>query len=149
VFATGVPDPCVKFATGVVYTGGNLPPVVTDTGGNLPPVPLTLWQICRQYLRYRRQICHQCRRHRPPVSTPPPELVAKFAAGVVDTGDKFATSVIDTGSNFAADVVLYRWCTLTCEYFRKFLKKFKMTLALFSGAWGKIIHEKNLKQKIL
>jgi hypothetical protein len=23
-----------------------------------------------------------------------------------------------------------------------------MTLMLFSGAWGKIIHEKNLKQKI-
>jgi hypothetical protein len=24
-----------------------------------------------------------------------------------------------------------------------------MTLMLFSGAWGKMIHEKNLKQKIL
>jgi hypothetical protein len=27
--------------------------------------------------------------------------------------------------------------------------KFKITPMLFSGAWGKMIHEKNLKQKIL
>ena len=33
------------------------------------------------------------------------ELVAKFAAGVVDTGGKFATGVVDTGGNFAAGVV--------------------------------------------
>jgi hypothetical protein len=28
---------------------------------------------------------------------------------------------------------------------REFSKKFEMTLMLFSGAWGKMIHEKNLK----
>ncbi len=33
----------------------------------------------------------------PPVSTTQAELVAKFAAGVVDTGGKFATGVVDTG----------------------------------------------------
>jgi hypothetical protein len=33
----------------------------------------------------------------PPVSPVPEEPVAKFAAGVVDTGDKFATGVVDTG----------------------------------------------------
>jgi hypothetical protein len=33
----------------------------------------------------------------PPVSTTPGKLVAKFAAGVVDTGGKFATDVVDTG----------------------------------------------------
>ncbi len=33
------------------------------------------------------------------------ELMAKFAAGVVDTGGKFATGVVDTGGNFAAGVV--------------------------------------------
>jgi hypothetical protein len=33
----------------------------------------------------------------PPVSTTLLKLVAKFAAGVVDTGDKFATGVVDTG----------------------------------------------------
>jgi hypothetical protein len=33
----------------------------------------------------------------PPVSTTLVKLVAKFAAGVVDTGGKFAASVNDTG----------------------------------------------------
>ena len=60
----------------------------------------------------------------------------KIAAGTNDTGDKFATGVVD------------RWCTLTCEYLREFSKKFEMILLLLSGAWGKVIHEKNLKQKI-
>ncbi len=40
-----------------------------------------------------------------------------------------------------------RWYTLTCEYLREFSKKFEMTLMLFSGAWGKVIHDKNLKSK--
>jgi hypothetical protein len=39
------------------------------------------------------------------VSTTLAKLVAKFAAGVVDTGGKFAAGVVDTGGNFAADVV--------------------------------------------
>jgi hypothetical protein len=33
------------------------------------------------------------------VSTTQGELVAKFAAGVVDTSGKFATGVVETGSN--------------------------------------------------
>ncbi len=33
------------------------------------------------------------------------KLVAKFAAGVVDTGGKFAAGVNDTGSKFATGVV--------------------------------------------
>jgi hypothetical protein len=31
--------------------------------------------------------------------------VAKFAAGVVDTGDKFAIGVVDTGGKFSTGVV--------------------------------------------
>ncbi len=46
---------------------------VVITGGNLPPVSTT------------------------PVSTTLAKLVAKFAAGVVDTGGKFATGVVDIG----------------------------------------------------
>ncbi len=34
------------------------------------------------------------------------------------------------------------------EYLRECSKKFEMTLMLFSGAWGKVVHEKNLKKKI-
>ncbi len=41
----------------------------------------------------------------PPASTTLLKQVAKFAAGVVDTGGKFATGVVDTGGNFAAGVV--------------------------------------------
>jgi hypothetical protein len=70
----------------------------------------------------------------PPVSTTLAVLVAN--AGVVG---KYAIGVIDT---------VARWCTLTCEYLSEFLKKFEMTLKFTSGAWGKMIHEKNLKQKI-
>jgi hypothetical protein len=33
----------------------------------------------------------------PPVSTTLWKLVAKFAAGVIDTGGKFAAGVVDTG----------------------------------------------------
>jgi len=48
------------------------------------------------------------------------KLVAKFAASVVDTGGKFA----------------------------KFSKKFETVQMQYSGAGGKLIHEKNQKQKI-
>jgi hypothetical protein len=41
----------------------------------------------------------------PPVSTTKTELVAKFAAGVVDTVCKFAAGVM--------------WCTLTCDFLEK------------------------------
>ncbi len=43
---------------------------------------------------------------------------------------------------------LYQWCTLTSEYLCEFAKKFEINLLLFSGAWRKMIHEENLKQKI-
>jgi hypothetical protein len=39
-----------------------------------------------------------CSHYLPPVSTTQGKLVAKFAAGVVDTGGKFAASVVDTVS---------------------------------------------------
>ncbi len=69
------------FATGVNDTG------VVDTDGNWPPVSLTPVA------------------NLPLVSTTQGKLVAKFAAGVVDTGGKFAAGVIDTGGKFATGVV--------------------------------------------
>jgi hypothetical protein len=54
-------------------------------------------------------------------------LVAKFATGVIDTGGKFA-------------LIPKVHLDLTPH-----LKKFEMTLMLFSGAWGKMIHDKNPK----
>ncbi len=66
---------------------------------------------------------------------------SRCTTGIVDTGRcacKFATGVVD---NSGVD-------TMTCEYLQEFSKKFEMILMLFSGAWGKMIHEKNLQQKI-
>ncbi len=60
------------------------------------------------------------------VSTTPAVRVAKFAAGVVDTGG--APGLANISANFR--------------------KKIEVTPKLFSGAWGKMIHEKNLKQQI-
>jgi hypothetical protein len=39
-------------------------------------------------------------------------------------------------------------CILSCKYLRAFLKKFETAQMAYSGAWGKLIHEKNLKRKI-
>jgi hypothetical protein len=75
----------------------NLPPVLLIPGANLPPVSTTL-----------------------------AKMVAKFAAGVVDTGG----------------------IPLPCEYLREFSKKFETVLMGYSGAGGKLIHEKNQQQKI-
>jgi hypothetical protein len=41
----------------------------------------------------------------PPVSTTQVVLVAKFSAGVVETGGKYATGVVDTDGKFATGVV--------------------------------------------
>jgi hypothetical protein len=45
-------------------------------------------------------------------------------------------------------VSLHRWQTFSCEYLRKFSKKFETALMLYSGDWGKLIREKNQKSKI-
>jgi hypothetical protein len=37
---------------------------------------------------------------------------------------------------------------LSCEYLPEFSKKFETALMVYLGAWGKLIHEKNQKQKI-
>ncbi len=42
----------------------------------------------------------------------------------------------------------YWWCALTCEYLREFSKKFEMVLMGYSGAGGKLIHEKKTEAKI-
>jgi hypothetical protein len=48
----------------------------------------------------------------------------------------FATGV-DTGG-----------APITCKYLREFSKKFETVLMEYSGTGGKLIHEKNQKQKI-
>jgi hypothetical protein len=61
------------------------------------------------------------------VSTTPAKLAAKFSAGVIDIYGYFAAR---------------RWCTLTWEYLLEFSKKFETVQMGYSGAGGKLIHEK-------
>ncbi len=90
-----------------------------DTGGNLPLVSLTLVA------------------NMPQVSTTLANLVAKLAADVVYTGGKFAAGVIDTsGASWLANISA------------NFRKKFVKVIMGYSGAGGKLIHEKNQRQKI-
>jgi hypothetical protein len=35
---------------------------------------------------------------------------------------------------------------LSCEYLREFSKKFETALLVYSGAWGKLIHEKKSRK---
>ncbi len=42
----------------------------------------------------------------------------------------------------------HRWQTFSCQYLREFSKKFETVWKEYSGAGGKLIHEKNQKQKI-
>ncbi len=87
----------------------------------------------------------------PLVSTTLAKLVEKFAAGVADTGRKFAAGVADIGSNFAAGVVDTggKFATGVVDTgVVEFLKKFETVLMQYSRAGGKLIHQKNQKQKL-
>jgi hypothetical protein len=66
LFATVVVYTVGKFATGVVHIGGNLPPTSLTPVAILPPVSLT------------------------PSAKTLAKLVAKYAAGVGDTGGKIS-----------------------------------------------------------
>ncbi len=76
-----------------------------------------------------------------------------YTAGVVHTGinndtssttDKFTAGVIYTSGKFAPGVVV----TDGAPWFASKWNKNLITLLLFSAALGKMIHEKNLNQKI-
>ncbi len=44
--------------------------------------------------------------------------------------------------------ICHRWQTLSCEYLREFSKKIETVLMEYSGTGGKLIYEKNQKQKV-
>ncbi len=106
-------------------------------------------------------VCHRCCLHRWQIATSVVDNSGKFAASIVDSGGKFATginSASETGGKICpwcrirgkfATGVWYRWCTFTCEYLREFSKKFETVLMEYSGAGGKLIHEKKPEAKNL
>ncbi len=105
----------------------NLPPMSTIPAANLPPVSTTPVANCHRY-------CHrwQIMRTMPGCRHLKVNLKAK----------------IYTYDNICHRYQWHRWYTLSCEYLREFSKKFETALMVYSGAWGKLIHEKNQKSKI-
>ena len=93
------------------------------------------------------------------MSTKQGELVAKFAAGVADTGGKFAAGVVDTGGNLppvswtpAANlppVSLTPVVHLDLRISPRIFKKILNDPHVISGAWGKMMHEKTPEAKYL
>jgi hypothetical protein len=71
--------------------------------------------------------------------------MTKFAASVLDNDSKFATGVVDTGGKFAAGVVGTNGKFDTGVVDTGGAPSLANLSAKFSGAWGKMIHEKNLK----
>jgi hypothetical protein len=60
-----------------------------------------------------------------------------FATGAINTRGKFAISIVDTVGKFATGVLDTGGVPSLVNFQN------------LSGAWGKMIHEKNLKQNIL
>ncbi len=95
-------------------------------------------------------ICHRCQRHRWQICSRRHWYRWQFANGVIDTGGKFATGINNASENGGKICHRRRWyrrCTLTREYLSEFSKKFETVYMEYSGAGGKLIHEKNQKQK--
>jgi hypothetical protein len=67
---------------------------------------------------------------------------SRCTTGVVDTGGKFFSGINNTSGTPVPLIPVV--CTLTCEYFRDFSKKFEI---IFRGL-GEDNSWKNLKQKI-
>ncbi len=106
------------FATGVVDTGGEFAAGVIDTGGNLPPVSTTL-----------------------------AKLVEKFAASFANTGGNLPPVTLIPAA-ILPPVSLIPVVHLDLRLSPRIFEKFETVLKQYSGAGGKLIHQKNQKQKI-
>jgi hypothetical protein len=67
----------------------------------------------------------------------------KFAISINDTsGTIVTTGVVDTGGKFASGVVYTNGAPILANISANFPKKILITLTLFLGACGKVIHGK-------
>ncbi len=134
------------------YCPHYLPPVSATPVANLPPVSLIPVAICHRRRWHRWQIFRRCRWHWWQICCRRCQRRRwQIATGVNNTsgtGGKICRRCRGYRWQICHRCHWHRWCTLTCEYLREFSKKFEMTQMLFSEAWGKVIHGKNLKQKI-
>ncbi len=113
-----------------------------------------------RYQQHWWQICHRCQRNRWQTTGMISDCLhfkvnKKMYLLVNSTTQRcpnkiFKIFLIDDFFHFPP-VSTTRWCTLSCEYLREFSNKFEIIIILmgYSRAGGKLIHEKNLKSKIL
>ncbi len=125
-----------------------VPLVLLTPVANLPPVTTTPVANCHTYQRHRRQIMGTisgCRHLKV-------NLKAKIYIYVSSTTQRWPKKIIKIflieGFSICHRCQRHQWQTLSCEYLREFSKKFETVLMEYSGAGGKLIHEKNQKQKI-
>ncbi len=71
----------------------------------------------------------------------------ELITGVVDTGDNFFAGVIDTAEQLFAGVLDTADKHSFANISAIFSKKFKTAPIEYLGAWGTLIHEKNLSRK--
>jgi hypothetical protein len=120
-----------------------------------PPVPLVLLiPVCHRCQRYRQQICPWCRWHRWRIMG----IISDCWHLKVNLKQKCELYYHKVSKQNKKDFAGWRFFTyapvsmtpvvqFSCEYLRKFLKTFETALMVYSGAWGKLIHEKNLTSK--
>jgi hypothetical protein len=66
-------------------------------------------------------------------------LAINFFAGVVDTAEQFIAGVVDTGNK-------YSFANISANFRKKFKTAAQME---YLGAWGTLIHEKNLMENLM
>ncbi len=161
------------FAAGVVDTGGNWPPASLTPLANLPlvsltpvanfsPVSLTLAKMVEKFAkvgsgsaskRVKSRIW-MIRIRSTGCTALVLILVFVFRGMRRMTGESPGSQTMQgptssSGRGWWNRCRWYRWCALTYEYLREFSKKFETVLMEYSGAGGKLIHQKTRSKKSL
>ncbi len=152
-FGTGIndtgggPNFATSFAS-VIDTGGKFATSVNDTSGNLPPVTTTPVANCLRCKRHRLQTMGTISDSWQ-LKLNLKEKMYLYANSTTQRCPREIMKIFDWRFlSICYWCQRHRWCTLSCEYLRKFSKKFETALMVESGAWWKRIHVENLKSKI-
>ncbi len=136
-------------------------PLLATPVENLPLDQRHWWQNCHQYrwcCLHRRQVCHRCRWHRWQIMGTLSDcwhLKMKWSwrKKILYMLTLLVTQVWFLFSDWRffdfSPVSLIPVVHLIWEYLCEFRKKFGIILIGYSGAGGKLIHEKILKSKML
>ncbi len=131
----------------------NLPPVSTILAANLPPVSTTPVANCHRYQRHRRQICHRCQWHWWQImgtisgcSHLKLNLKEKIYIYVNSTTQRCPNKIIKIfqSEDFChlPPVSATPLVHLELRISPRIFEKIRKALLVYSGAWGKLIHEK-------